>query len=215
MGSNPTLSALEARSAARPGAVFVVLFVAAFVVAVGELVGTFADPDLVFAERFEDGGTRARDIAGSYLLALAGIAFAWFASAVGRDAAAVRLPLLLSGSAVAGGMLLAAVAWATVPLSRAFGALVDDPGLREGQAVLPQFGWVALAMGAMLPAAVFIVLVARTPGLVPGWLSVASYPAAALVAVTALLFFLSLVVFLAWVVAVAATHVSRITTTNP
>ena len=100
---------------------------------------------------------------------------------------------------------MAALAWATVPLSLWFGSLVDDPGLEEGQAVLPQFGWVALGVGSMLPAAVFVVLVATTPGLVPRWLSVLSYPIAVLVAATALLF-MPLIVFLGWVAAVTAIH---------
>ena len=74
--------------------------------------------------------------------------------------------------------------------------------------MLPQFGYVALAMGAMLPAAAFIVLVARTPGIMPSWLSVVSYPVSALVAFTALLF-IPLLPFLASVVTVAATHWRR------
>jgi hypothetical protein len=52
----------------------------------------------------------------------------------------------------------------------------------------------------MAPASIL----ARTPGLVPRWVSVASYPAAALASVTALLF-MPLFVFPAWVIAVAAT----------
>ena len=195
------------RGVARAGVVFVVLFAAAFALSVGDLVGAFADPDRVFVDRFEDGGNRARDVAGSYLLALAGLAFVWFAHALSREANS-RSPLLITASVAAGGMIVAAVAFATFPLSLWFGSLVDDPGLQEGQAVLPQFGYVALAMGAMLPAAAFIVLVARTPGLVPRWLSIASYPVAALVAFTALLF-MPLYVFVAWVVAVVATQWRR------
>jgi hypothetical protein len=193
------------RGAAQPGAAFVVLFAAAFVVSLGDLVGSFADPDRVFVDRFADGGNRARDIVGSYLLALAGLAFVWFAHALSRQAETRRVPLLITGSIAAGGIVIAAVAFATVPMSLWFGSLVDDPGVQEGQAVLPQFGYVALGMGAMLPAAAFIVVVARTPGLVPRWLSVVSYPVSALVAVTALLF-MPLFVFVAWVVAVVATQ---------
>ena len=192
------------RGAARSGAVFVVLFVAAFVLSLGDLLGTFADPDRVFVQRFTDAGNRTRDLAGSYLLALAGLTFVWFASALSKEAESWRTPLVVAGSMTAGGMVLAAVAFATVPMSIWFGSLVDDPGLQQGQAVLPQFGYVALAMGAMLPASVFIVVVARAPGLVPRWLSIASYPVAALVAFTALAF-MPLVLFVAWVVAVVAT----------
>ena len=62
---------------ARAGGVFVVLFVAAFALSLGELLGSFADGDHVFVERFADEATRIRDIAASYLLALAGLSFAW------------------------------------------------------------------------------------------------------------------------------------------
>jgi hypothetical protein len=195
------------KGVARAGVVFVVLFAAAFALSLGDLVGAFADRDREFIDRFADGNNRARDIVGSYLLALAGLAFVWFAHALSSEANG-RSPILITGSVAAGGMLVAAVAFATVPMSLWFGSLVDDPGLQEGQAVLPQFGYVALAMGAMLPAAAFIVLVARTPGLVPRWLAVASYPVAVLVAFTALLF-MPLFVFVAWVVAVVATQWRR------
>jgi hypothetical protein len=152
------------RSTTRAGSVFVVLFAAAFVVSVGDLVGSFADPDRVFVDRFADGDNRIKDIAGSYFLALAGLAFVWFAHALSHHAKDNRAALLITGSAAAGGMIVAAAAWGTVPMSLWFGSLVDDPGLQEGQAVLPQFGYVALALGGMLPAAAFIALVGRTPG---------------------------------------------------
>ena len=44
-----------------------------------------------------------------------------------------------------GGMLLAAVAAASgsTPMSVWFGALVNDPGIEQGQGVLPQFAYVA------------------------------------------------------------------------
>lgn len=187
-------------SAARAGSIFVVLFVAAFVVSVGDLVGSFADPDRVFVDRFADGDNRIKDIAGSYLLVLAGLAFVWFVHALSREAKDHRAPLLITGSAAAGGMIVAAVAWATVPMSLWFGSLVDDPGLQEGQAGLTRFGYVALALGGMLLAAAFIAFVARTPGLAPRWLSVVSYPIAALVAFTALLF-MPVLLFILWVVA--------------
>ena len=139
---------------------------------------------------------------------LAGLAFVWFVHALSRDVKDHRAPLLITGSSAGGGMIVAAVAWATVPMSLWFGSLVDDPGLQEGQAVLPQFGYVALALGGMLPAAAFIAFVARTPGSVPRWLSVVSYPIAALVAFTALLF-MPVLLFILWVVAVAATQRRR------
>lgn len=193
------------RSATRSGILFTALFVAAGVVSTGELAGSFADRDRVFVERFADEGNRIADIIGSYLLAFAALAFLWFAHGLAAQAPTSRLPIIFGGAATAGGMLLAAIAWATVPMSLWFGALADDPGLQEGQAVLPQFGYVALTMGAMLPAAALIIIVARVPGLVPRWLQIVSYPTAAIVAFTALIF-MPLFIFIAWVVTVAASH---------
>jgi hypothetical protein len=84
----------------------------------------------------------------------------------------------------------------------------------QRDAVLPQFGHVAFAMGGMLPAAVFIILVARTPRLVPKWLSGIGYPVAVLVALTALLF-MPVFLFLAWVFAVGATHARQKAALDP
>jgi hypothetical protein len=192
-------------NAGRAGAVFVVLFVAAFVVSLGDLVGTFADPDEAFVDHFADEVNRVRDIAGSYLLAFAGLAFAWFAQTMSLQADVRRVPILVAGSIAGGAMVVAAAAFATVPMSLWFGSLVDDPGLQQGQAVLPQLGYVLLGLGAMVPAAAFMMLVASSSGLLPRWLTLVSYPAAALVSVTALLF-MPLFVFTAWVIASAATH---------
>ncbi|MGH9085107.1 MAG: hypothetical protein ACRDYW_06605 [Acidimicrobiales bacterium] len=191
--------------ARRAGVVFVVLFVAAFVVSFGTLMGSFADPDRVFTERFAEDGDRIRDIAGSYLMVFAGLAFVWFAHSMAHAAPSRRAALLVTGSATGGAMVVAAVAAATVPMSRWFGDLVDDPGLQEGQAVLPQLAYVALGMGAMVPAAAFIVVASRAPGLLPRWLGAVGYPAAVLVAFSALLF-MPLFVFVAWVVAAAVRH---------
>ena len=105
--------------------------------------------------------------------------------------------LRLTGYTAAGGMLLAAVAAATTPLSAWFGALVDDPGIQQGQGVLPQFAFVALALGALLPAGMFIIAAARSGELMPRWLGFVSYPVGALVAIAALTF-MPLFLFPVW-----------------
>jgi len=191
---------------ARPGSVFVVLFVGS-VVLLGELVGSFADSDAQFVTLFSDSGNRIGYIAGSVLLVLAGLAFVWFAHALSCDAGSHRAALLITGAAAASGMIVAALAFATVPLSIQFGSLTGDPGLEAGQAVLPQFGYVAFGLGAMIPAGIFIAIAARTPGLLPRWLAVSSYPVAVLVALTAFLF-MPFVLFVLWVVA-ASVAISR------
>ena len=191
---------------ARAGSVFVVLFVGSFVL-LGELVGSFADSDAQFVTIFSHSGDRLGFVAGSVLLLLAGLAFAWFADAVSREAGENRPALLITGVAAAGGMIVAALAFATVPLSIQFGSLTGDPGLESGQAVLPQLGYVAFGLGAMIPAGIFIAIAARTPGLLPRWLAVSSYPVAVLVALTAFLF-MPFVLFVLWVVA-ASVAISR------
>ncbi len=184
------------------------LLVAAFVGSYGTLAGSFADGDHVFVERYADSATRVRDIVSGYLLVFAGLAFGWFAQALSRVAPLQRAPILLAGSAAAGAMILTALAWTTVPMSITFGTFFDDPGLEQGQAVLGQFGYVTLMMGAMVPAAVVMIAVARAPGLLPRWLSIASYPVAVLVSLSALLFS-PLFLFVGWVVAVAVTQWRR------
>lgn len=191
----------------RPGIVFVVLLVGSFILS-GDVAGSFADPDHQFVSLYSDAGNRAAYVTGAFLLVLAGLSFIWFAHVLSSETGSYRAPLLIAGAAAASGMIVAALAFATVPLSMSFGALYGDPGFESGHAVLPQFGWVAFALGAMLPAAVFIVIAARTPGLLPRWLAVASYPIAILVGLTALLF-MTFVLFVIWVIAVTATSHGR------
>ena len=190
----------------RPGSAFVVLFLGSSVL-LGELVGSFADSDAQFVTLFSDSGNRIGYVIGSALLVLAGLAFVWFAHALSCETGNRRAALLITGAAAAIGMIVAALAFATVPLSLLFGSFFTDPGLEAGQAVLPQFGYVALSLGGMLPAGIFIAIAARTPDLLPRWLSIASYPVALLVALTALLF-MPMILFVLWVVAATAT-VSR------
>lgn len=191
----------------RPGLVFLVVLVAAAILN-GDVAGSFADPDSQFVSIYADAGNRAAYVAGAVLLLLAGLSFVWFAYALSSAAGTFRVPLLVTGATAAIGMVVAALAWATVPLSITFGALVDDPGFESGQSVLAQFGWVAFGLGAMLPAAMFIAIAARTPGLLPRWLAIASYPAAVLVGLTALLFMTS-ALFVIWVIAVVASQWRR------
>ena len=191
---------------ARPGSAFVVLFLGSSVL-LGDLVGSFADSDTQFVTLFSDAGNRIGYIAGSVLLVLAGLAFVWFAHALSYETGPRRAPLLITGAAAAMGMVVAALAFATVPLSLLFGSFFSDPGLESGQAVLPQFGYVAFSLGGMLPAGIFIAIAASTPDLLPRWLSIASYPVAVLVSLTALLF-MPFALFILWV-AVATATVSR------
>ena len=126
----------------------------------GDLLGSFADSDRTFATHFSDGANRTRDIVGSLCLVLAGFAMVWFAITVVGTRHDRRTPIIATASLAAGAMILAGLALVTVPLSISFGDLYDDPGLGVGQAVLPQFGYVALVIGAMLPAAALVFSIA-------------------------------------------------------
>jgi hypothetical protein len=134
----------------RPGIVFLILFIAAVILS-GDVAGSFADPDSQFVSIYSDASNRAAYVAGAFLLVLAGLSFVWFAHALSCEAGSFRVPLLITGAAAAIGMIVAALAWATVPLSISFGALYDDPGFESGQSVLPQFGWVAFALAQCCP----------------------------------------------------------------
>ncbi len=191
---------------ARPGSAFVVLFLASSVL-LGDLVGSFADSDAQFVTLFSDAGNRIGYIAGSILLVLAGLAFVWFAHALSCETGTRRAALVITGATAGSGMIVAALAFATVPLSIQFGSAFGDPGLQAGQAVLPQLGFAALGLGAMLPAGIFIALAAATRDLLPRWLIVASWPVALLVSLTAFLY-LPMILFVLWVVAATVT-VSR------
>lgn len=180
----------SARVISVTGGFFVVAFVASLVL-LGDEVGAFADSDRAFVEHFSTGSQRAADIAGAGLLVAAAAAFMGFTHLIasrrndplnGSGASSlVRTAGLLAGVF----MVIAALALVTVPLSVSLGEFYDEEGkaFREGQAVLPQFGYVTLVFGAMLPAAVAIVAAARL-GLFPRWLTRLTYPIAVLLAVT-------------------------------
>ncbi|MDH3730592.1 MAG: hypothetical protein OES13_05670 [Acidimicrobiia bacterium] len=170
------------------------LFVVAFVVGLALLsdeLGAFGDSDGTFVEHFSSGSQRGADIAGSVALAVAAAAFMYFTHLIASaqpdaldqssQSGLVRTAGMLAGAF----MFVAALALVTVPLSISVGELFDEDGgaFGEGQAVLPQFGFVALVFGAMLPAAVTIAAVARL-GSFPRWLTRASFPIAVLLALS-------------------------------
>ena len=190
------------KGAAKAGGVFVVLFTCGLV-GLGDLLGSFADSDRTFVDHFADGGTRAKEIAGSYLLVLAGASFVWFANALTAARDDRRTPIIITASLAAGGMIVAGLALMTVPLSISFADISNDTPFRAAQAVLPQFGSVALTVGAMLPAAAFVIVVARTPSLLPRWLSLAGYPVAALLLVA--LAVAPMLLLSIWIAAVSVT----------
>ena len=91
----------------RPGTVFLVVFLAA-VFLNGDVAGSFADPDSQFVSIYADASNRATYVGGAFLLALAGLSFAWFAYALSSEARSFRVPLLITGGAAGIGMIVAA-----------------------------------------------------------------------------------------------------------
>ncbi len=130
-------------------------FALAVTVGLGDLLGAFADAAESFRSYFDDRLERLRHAAGAYLLARLGLAFVLFAAgfrALGRNIdSSVRsvLALVTSGVfAALGG--LAAAALSTVSMSVGFGTITGDPGIREAQHLLPQLGYVVLAVPGAL-----------------------------------------------------------------
>ncbi len=170
------LTAREVRSRAWSAIGFAVLYVAGFV-PLGELLGSFGDPDEAFADYFANDSNRIRAVLGGVGVALAGLAFLWFLANLHSSVKRVGpLPGLVSAAGITFVVLLftGTAALVTVPYARTFGAAYgDDSILLIGEALLPQLGYVLLAVLAMWTAAVFIVattLAARANGSFPRWL---------------------------------------------
>jgi hypothetical protein len=156
-----------------------------------EELGAFGDSDGTFVEHFSSGSRRGADIGGSVARAGAAAAFVHVKHLIALTQPEALDRSSQSGLVRAAGMLagvfmfVAALALVTVPLSISLGEFFDEDGgaFGESQAVLPQFGFVALVFGAMLPAAVTIMAVARL-GLFPRWLTRSSFLVAVLLAVS-------------------------------
>lgn len=180
----------SARATTIPGGVFVVTFIASLVM-LGDQVGAFADSDTAFVEHFSSGSQRGADIAGAFLLGAAAAAFMYFthllASSCAEASDRLVTPVLVRTAGMLAGifMVVAALALVTVPMSISMGHFFDEDSgaFVEGQAVLPQFGYVTLVFGAMIPAAVTIAAVARL-GLFRRWLTWLSFLMAVLLALT-------------------------------
>ena len=198
------------------GFAFVALFVAAVIVSGGQL-GSAGDPDRQFVSYFNNASNRARDIAGAYVLAAAGLAFAVFLAhmyAALRERSAQRaLPLVALGAGLVFVALLlaAAAALSAVSTSMAYADLFGEEWHEFDADVLrlaTQLGFMLLvfAMWAAAACIAAISLAARTAGIFPAWLV-----AFGLIAAFALLFsffFLPAGALPIWVIA-ASLHLAR------
>jgi hypothetical protein len=122
MTSGVEASSPGSRSILLSAALFVFLFLAtaAFL---GDVLGSFGDPDDVFVEHYKSSSKRVGDIIGSLLLVLLAGSFVWHIDLVrrafgGEGVSPVRDVPVLTSSAFAIALVLAAAALATVPMGR-------------------------------------------------------------------------------------------------
>lgn len=167
------------RTAALSGFSFVVLFIGG-VIPLGELLGAFADSDTTFALYFASSSNRLGNIVGGALLAASSVAFIWFLHHLREwlqpdHTSSATLPNLMFclGLVFVALLLVGAAALVTVPVTLTFAELTDDAPFEMGQAVLPQLGYVVLALFANWIAGVMVVaatMAARRSGSFPPWL---------------------------------------------
>jgi len=167
------------RTAAASGICFFVLFIAG-VVPMGELIGSFADSDQPFEVYFADSANRAGTIVGGILLAAAALVFLWFLQHLRQrlQPDTTRAPTLpnfvySTGQTFVTLLLVGTAALVTVPVTLAFATLTDDRPFTTGQAVLPQLGYVVLALFANWTAAAMVltaIISAGRTGAFPRWL---------------------------------------------
>jgi len=152
-----------------PGIVFAVLFTAG-VLALGDLGGSFGDPDRQFVSHYADAGKRALDIVGGVLLAGSGLSilvfFARLRDRLRMAASDATLPdLAFAGAVVFVALLFAATAGLLTPaIAISFGNLFDEarPRLEGAEvAVVAQLGYVLLLAG-MLAAAFTVATISLT-----------------------------------------------------
>ena len=155
---------------------FAVLYVGGLV-PLGDLLGSFGDSDATFVEFFAEDGNRAGVLIGGIVFALAGLTFLWFLAHLRMSIDGQGpLPHVVSAAGVAFVvlMLAGAATLVTVPYARIFGEALDEESILVGsEALLPQLGYVLLAVLAMWVAAAMILAVtiaARGQGLFPRWL---------------------------------------------
>ena len=172
------------RAAAASGICFSVLFIAG-VLPMGELLGSFADSDQAFEVYFADTANRAGNIVGGILLAASALAFLWFLQHLHQrlqpdTTHPPTLPNFVysTGQTFVALLLVGTAALVTVPVTLAFAALTDDQPFTTGQAVLPQLGYVTLALFANWTAAAMVLtatISAGRTGSFPRWLRVLGY----------------------------------------
>jgi hypothetical protein len=128
-----------------------------------DLLGSFGDPDLVFAEHFADTGNRAQRLVGSAFLFVGGVLFLPFASGVAARVSPRSGDLSQTvrslATVIAALVCVAAATLSVVDLSRLYADAFDEavqPFDGNQAAVLPQLGYVLLLVAAAYLSAVVV-----------------------------------------------------------
>lgn len=151
-------------ASAAAGVVFATLFVAGLLL-IGDLGGSYGDPDTQFADLHASAANRTRYILGGYLLSAAAIAFVWFiVPLTHRLTTQERLSVVttarISGTVFATVLLASAASFMAAAGSITFGEALGDGGQFEaGISVLPQLGYALFGVGGTLAASSTIVAV--------------------------------------------------------
>jgi hypothetical protein len=155
---------------------FAVLFFAGLL-PLGDLLGSFGDSDATFVAYFATDSNRIGSIVGGFVLALGGLSFLWFLSHLRLATIGTgSLPGVVSaaGTTFVVLLLVGSASLVTVPYARTFGGAFDDDATLVGsEALLPQLGYVLVAVFAMWAFAALIVAVtvaARHSRTFPRWL---------------------------------------------
>ena len=198
------------------GIVYVVLFVAGFIVG-GDEIG---DSDAEIVAYYGDGGTRAGEIAAFFLVVVAALFFLWFASTLRDRLRSVEAePKSLSSLAFGAGVASAALFVAALAVFQAVSFTIefrDEFQLDPNLARLLETAGILLFTGAVMFASVLVtatsVLAIRT-AVLPKWLGWLGL----LVAVALLLaiFFFPFFVLLAWVLVVSVVLIVRAPSSQP
>ena len=151
------------------GVSFAVLFTIALTIGLGDLVGAFADAGTSFPAFFDQRVERVRHSGATYLLVGSGFAFAMFAvtlsrASIGGSGAALKVAVVVMAGVFTTLVCVAAAALATVSMSIGFGTITGDPGIRQGQDLLPQLGYVLLTVPSALAGGVTVWLLAGSAG---------------------------------------------------
>jgi Domain of unknown function (DUF4386) len=188
------------------GIAFVVLFVVGFII--------FSTPDdnkntAQWARWWTDSGHRASAIIGAYLMALGVLAFVWFAWTLRERVGEGGGLMFTFASIFAAIALVSTLLRAAIPGGKVFG----NTPVPAGGDLARQFdniGFAALLVAGALAAGVFVALasyLASRSGVLPGWLTIAGYVAAALQLVAT--FFFPFILFFVWVLIAAIVLVRR------